>query len=465
MHEFESNHDQAAELLTTRFSRRTALKKAGALVALGASANLLNYDNLAHLRVPFLGEHVHVPWDYSLRKVERDYHTITDEERQELLGNGEFEPLPLLNTDNHFSEEGTYDISFELDADQLVSLDLNLDINKEPDNQNLAPVALAQFQDFTYQLPVLITPEIAEQHIPLRFAKQGENSVRILRTAASGNMNTDNLHVGISRPKEPSPIYSAILNTLPIVGMRSDNFLNFLREDATEEEQRRALIRQAAFFYEVELKEHESDSNLLVAEVWRGGRDETPRDPKSLYNETGRLYDYDPIQLVFLDRLGNIYRIDYQTDDLLSHQIKTAYAFPSPQQANSIEVAEQCLFHEIQNLGAKKKGTGHGMVGKGLEAIAIEGRDYDITIVSSFIPPVRPPKTIAEMTSKKDIEIELSRQRLGVEANFENLLESIGTPNTVKSDGDISDSSPEKLFLDFVGEQVDEQLANLENIS
>jgi hypothetical protein len=279
-------------------------------------------------------------------------HQITKERFQELsphrfnnlLGQEHNLEINIIN-DEEVLAEVFFDSSHEL---------ISLEISDERSFPGSLSVVEVQYDDFEYQVPIIGTELNKKAKLDLGMVSD-PSYLRLMRTAAS--QDTVIPQNGISlRSITGDPLYQAIVQCAPKMGMRRDNYLNFSYATDKEDEQI-ALTNDMLLHYPVEVRENDKGDIALV--YWGlysaedGGRG---RNPIALYNDYNhRVYDVDIVQTVILNNDFQLVEMAHQEDNKKgSHQMVVDFVSRA-----GTPPFDQAL-HSAPN---------HGLVGRGLETI------------------------------------------------------------------------------------------------
>lgn len=279
-------------------------------------------------------------------------HQITKDRLQELsphnfnnlLGQEHNLDINIVNDDEILAE-----VFFD-SSDELISLEIG-DANSIPGNLSVIEV---EFNGFDYEVPIIGT-ELTKSGILDLGRMQDQQYLRLKRTAASQDAFIPPHGISLYSISG-DPLYQAIIECAPKMGMRRDNYLNFVYA-TNQEEESIALTNDMLLHYPVEIRENDQGDIALI--YWGldsaedGGRG---RNPIGLYNDFDhRVYDVDIVQTVILNSDFQLNEVAHQEDNKKgSHQMVVDFL-----SREGVPPFGQVI-HSVPN---------HGLVGRGLETI------------------------------------------------------------------------------------------------
>jgi len=235
-------------------------------------------------------------------------------------------------------------------SDELISLEIK-DKHSIPGSLNVVEV---QHNDLEYQAPIVGTQ--LNQSTKLDLGRvSGPSYLRLMRTGAS--QDTTIPHNGISLFSiSGDPLYQAISQCTPVMGMRRDNYFNY--SYATDMEgQANALTNDILLHYPVEVRESDKgDIALVYWGLYSAEDGGLGRNPIKLYNDFDhRVYDVDIAQVAILNSEFQLTEIAHQEDNRRgSHQMVGDFM-----SREGVPPFGQVL-HSAPN---------HGLVGRGFETM------------------------------------------------------------------------------------------------
>jgi len=239
---------------------------------------------------------------------------------------------------------------FVKSSQDLVSLEVT-DEHSTPGNLS---VVETQYNELEYQTVIVGTD--TNQSARLNLGTVSDSSyLRIMRTPASQDTQIPSDGVRLHNT-QADPLYQAIIQCTPTMGMRRDNYLNFLHA-IDEDSQKIALTNDMLLHYPVEIRENDKGEVAII--YWGlnsaedGGRG---RNPIALYNDfDNRVYDVDIVQVAIVNDKFQLTELAHQEDNKYgSHQMAIDYI-----SREGVPPFDQNI-HSVPN---------HGLVGRGLGKI------------------------------------------------------------------------------------------------
>lgn len=246
-------------------------------------------------------------------------------------------------------QEVLAEVYFDISGDELIALEIR-DENNSPGKLGVVEV---QFGDIQFQGVIVGTEHNQSANIDLGMVS-GSSYLRIVRTPASKDTKIPFNGIALNRV-QGGALYKAAGQCAPMLGMRRDNYLNFMNSDQ-QKVQEAALTNDMLLDCPVEIRENDNGNIALIYWGLYSAEDGgMGRNPIELYNKYHRVYDLDIAQSVILNNSFQILEIAHQEDNGNgSHQMVVDFT-----SVDGVAPFSQDL-HSVPN---------HGMVGGGLEVV------------------------------------------------------------------------------------------------
>ncbi len=279
-------------------------------------------------------------------------HQITKDRLEELsprnfnnlLGQEHNIEVNIVNDDEILAE-----VFFD-SSDELISLEVS-DGNSTPGSLSVVEV---EYNGFDYEVPIIGTELNNSGKLDLG-RMQDQQYLRLKRTTAGQNTFIPSHGISLFSISG-DPLYQAIVECAPMMGMRRDNFLKFSYSTNPQDE-RIALTNDMLLHYPVEIREsNKGDIALIYWGLYSAEDGGRGRNPIGLYNDFDhRVYDVDIVQTAILNSEFQLIETAHQEDNKKgSHQMVVDFL-----SREGIPPFGQVI-HSAPN---------HGLVGRGLEIV------------------------------------------------------------------------------------------------